>query len=341
MNFADENGVDPDDQTHGAKSFPLAQDSPPTTKYLVAVRRKRQLVKIFQPLEKNITFGRSSRCSLTLPDPRLSRKAGEIVLGPVPILRRYSNGEENGDFIPIHPGKSYRFRPYTLTLMEPGDIAFNRQLRERKIRSGSFKRIGLTTCAAAIGILFLLNNIEGQIKLPSTLEENPVATATEKKKVEVELFTAGSEEGLRGEPRQVVPALTSTSLIAQKRTVQSLASEPTTKLPVPSSIPSMELERIIARISGFIEQGDLKTAGRTLLPLMPHLDSEQQKRVIAALDPPVQSLFQKAYMIKPYEPGKSQEILQGIVESGLELLPSYGKARKVLEREMSAVIGNR
>jgi hypothetical protein len=340
MKLSAENKVDPEDQTQCSESPPLSQDGQPTTQYLVAVRRKRQLVKIFQALEKNITFGRSSRCSITLPDPRLSRKAGEIVLGPVPILRRYSKGEENGEFIPILPGKPYRFRPYTLTLMEPGDITFNRQLRERKIKAGLFKLMGFVICPTAIGILFLLNNIEGQIKLPSTLEENPVATATEKKKVEVELFTAGSEEGLRGEPRQVVPALTSTSLIAQKRTVQSLASEPTTKLPVPSSIPSMELERIIARTSGFIEQGDLKTAGRTLLPLMPHLDSEQKKRVIAALDPPVQSLFQKAYMIKPYEPGKSQEILQGIVESGLELLPSYGKARKVLEREMSAVIGN-
>jgi hypothetical protein len=82
-------------------------------------------------------------------------------------------------------------------------------------------------------------------------------------------------------------------------------------------------------------------AGRTLLPLMPHIDNKQQGRVIDNLDPPVQSLFQKAYMIKPYEPGRTKEILQRIVESGLEILPSYEKAKRMLEGERSAVIGNR
>ena len=46
-------------------------------------------------------------------------------------------------------------------------------------------------------------------------------------------------------------------------------------------------------------------------------------------------------MIKPYEFDRSKEILQGIVESGLEILPSYGKAKRMLEEEQGTVIGDR
>ena len=45
-------------------------------------------------------------------------------------------------------------------------------------------------------------------------------------------------------------------------------------------------------------------------------------------------------MLKLYEPERSRDILLGIVESGLDILPSYGKARKVLEEEGSIVIGD-
>ena len=59
------------------------------------------------------------------------------------------------------------------------------------------------------------------------------------------------------------------------------------------------------------------------------------------LDPLTQPLCQQAYMLKPYELDRSKEILQKIVESRLKILPSYGKARKVLEEEQGTVIGNR
>ena len=106
-------------------------------------------------------------------------------------------------------------------------------------------------------------------------------------------------------------------------------------------MPADELDKTIKAAALLIERGDLNMAGRTLLPLMPHLDKEQQRRVIATLDPPVQSLFQKAYMLKLYEPESSRDILLSIVESGLEILPSYGKARRALEGERNTVIGNR
>ena len=79
---------------------------------------------------------------------------------------------------------------------------------------------------------------------------------------------------------------------------------------------------------------------RALSPLLPHVDVDQQAVIIAALDPPIQALFQKAYMLKIYEPDRSRDILQGIVESGLEILPSYGKARRMLEGELGAAKGS-
>ena len=130
MNFAAEYRMNPDDHTQSAGLSLIAENSHPTITHLVAVRQNRQLVMVFRPRGKNITFGRSSRCSITLPDPRFSRKAGEIVLGPVPILRRYKDGEENSEMTPIVPGKPYRFRPYTLTLMESGDVIFNRNKKK-------------------------------------------------------------------------------------------------------------------------------------------------------------------------------------------------------------------
>ena len=81
-------------------------------------------------------------------------------------------------------------------------------------------------------------------------------------------------------------------------------------------------------------------AGRILIPIMPHVNDDQKKIIVQTLDPLVESQFKKAYMLMPYEPGKSREILQGIVESGLEILPTYGKAKKVLENERNPLIRN-
>ena len=102
-----------------------------------------------------------------------------------------------------------------------------------------------------------------------------------------------------------------------------------------------ELDKAIKSAALLIEQGNLKMAGRTLSPLLPHIGNDQRALIIAALDPSIQTLFKKAYMLKPYEPGRSKEILQGIVESGLEILPNYWKARKVLDGERSTKTGNR
>ncbi len=349
MNFAAENRVDQEDQTQCAGSFPTAQNSEHAIEYLVAVRKNRRLVKVFRPREKSISFGRSSRCSITLSDPRFSRKAGEIVLGPVPILRRHRHGKENSNFMPIQPGKVYRFRPYMLTLMGPGDVIFN-----RKINDGN--KIRLLTLVLIIFALSCAGSI-------TFLHHGMPDTAAEAERVSDSFSGAGGQSGdeiktrsgskesendeetktrtsASSEPfikeRTAVPETSSygpTSTQKKKEGVKLIVRYQTEEKSRKPGAHADALARAVKAAALLIERGDLKTAGRILSPLLPHLDNDQQKNVIDALDPPVQNLFQKAYMIKQYEPERSKEILQGIVESKLELLPGYGKARRMLEGE--------
>lgn len=356
MSFAAEYRVDPEDQTQCAGSSSVDEDSHSTIEHLVAIRQKRQLVMVFRPREKNITFGRSSHCSITLPDPRFSRKAGEIVLGPVPILRRYRDGEENSEFIPIHPGKPYRFRPYTITLMESGDVIFNRYRKNNGSKAGLLKTVLFIIAALGAGSIFLfhqgmtdatdVNPEQGSASF-SVVSEQTRDEITEKPEIKE---NAGDMENLRlasighsTEKQVAVPENTSdnstpTPQIKESATARIRPS--TEKKNRKVTMRADELDRAIKAAALLIKQGDLKTAGRALLPLMPHLDNEQLIRMIGTLDPPVLGLFQKAYMLKLYEPGRSNEILQSIVESGLEILPSYGKAKRMLEGEQRWMSGH-
>lgn len=348
MNFTAEYRVDPEDRTQCAGSSPLGENNQATIEYLVAVRQNRQLVKVFRPQEKNITFGRSSHCSITLPDPRFSRKAGEIVLGPVPILRRYRNGEENGEIIPIHPGKPYRIRPYTLTLMEAGDVIFNRNKKTNRSKNRRLKSILVVIAALGAGtIIFLHQGMTGNAAVTEP-ESASHAVVTEQNrdenivKPEIKEIDEHTETGRPASSEQP----TEKQVAVFENTIDIPAPTPRRKAAVAPvnrrqaekksgkvAMHADELDRAIKTAAMLIEQGDLKTAGRTLLPLMPHLDNGQLIKMIDILDPPVLGLFQRAYMLKPYEPERSKEILSSIVESGLKILPSYGKARKMLDGE--------
>jgi hypothetical protein len=349
MNFAAENRVDPEDQTQCAGSFPTAQNSEHAIEYLVAIRKNRRLVKVFRPREKSISFGRSSRCSIILSDPRFSRKAGEIVLGPVPILRRHRHGKENSNFMPIQPGKVYRFRPYTLTLMGPGDVIFNRKINDgNKIRLLTFVLIIFAlSCAGSITLIhhgmpdtaaeaergsdsFLVAGDQsgGEITTRSGNKESD-------NNEDIEVRTLSSSEPFT-KNQIAVPDTTSygsTPTPQKKEGEAGIIRQRAEKKSRKPGAHADALDRAVKSAALLIGRGDLKTAGRILSPLLPHLDNDQQKNVIDALDPPVQKIFQEAYMLKQYEPERSKEILQGIVESKLELLPGYRKARRMLEGE--------
>jgi hypothetical protein len=356
MNFVAENRVDPDDQTRGVGSSLTAQNSYPATEYLVAIQQNRQLVKVFRPREKSIFFGRSSRCSINISDPKFSRKAGEIVLGPVPIMRRYRNGEKKSDFIPIQPGKIYRFRPYTLTLLEPGDIIFNRYKNNngKKARLlGSMLFIIVILCSGSIVL-----RRQGMSDTPANAGKGNASfsAAGEQNRNEITVKRGNKGKGEPMEKRKLasseptvekktkvsgkIPGR-STPISPRRKSAAVRISSRTEKKNRKVALHADELDKTIKAAVSLIEQGDFKTAGRTLSPLMPHINNEQRRKMIDSLDPLVQNIFQNAYMIKPYEPGRSREILQGILESELEILPGYGKAKRVWESERITVIGDR
>jgi len=92
-----------------------------------------------------------------------------------------------------------------------------------------------------------------------------------------------------------------------------------------------EIDNAIKTALLLIENDNLKMAGRVLIPLLPHTDKRQRDDIIRLLDPPLQIHFQKAYMLRLYEPEVFKEILERIVKSELHLLPAYNKALKMLE----------
>ena len=356
MNFAAENEMDPDDQTQSAGFSLVEEKIHPTIEHMVAVRQNRQLVKVFRPREKNITFGRSSRCSITLPDPRFSRKAGEIVLGPVPILRRYKDGEENSEMTPIVPGKPYRFRPYTLTLMESGDVIFNRNKKKDGSKTGMLRSMLFIFAALSAGsILFLhqgmtnmVSNKEQEsasISVVSEQNQGEITSKPEKKEnnENIETPKSASSDALTEKRGAIskIPSGNPPPTPSMKKRVVPVARPKIEKKNRESAIHADELDKAIKTTALLIEQGNLKMAGRALAPLLPYVDKDQRKFIIKTLDPPIEALFRNAYMIKPYELDRSKEILQGIVESRLEILPSYGKAKRVLEGERGTVISDR
>ncbi len=348
MNFAAENEMDPDDQTQSAGFSLVEEKSHPTIEHLIAVRQNRQLVKVFRPREKNITFGRSSRCSITLPDPRFSRKAGEIVLGPVPILRRYKDGEENSEMTPIVPGKPYRFRPYTLTLMESGDVIFNRNKKKDGSKTGMLRSMFFILAALSAGSILFLHHGMTNMVLKEEQESASISDVSEQNQGEI----TGKPEKKENHEKIETPKSASSDALTEKRGAISKippGNPPQTpsmeKRVVPVARPKIEkknreiaihadeLDKAIKTAALLIEQGNLNMAGRALVPLIPYVDNDQRKFIIEALDPPIEALFRNAYMIKPYELDRSKGILKGIVESRLEILPSYGKAKRVLDTE--------
>ncbi|MDF1526967.1 MAG: hypothetical protein P1S59_11965 [bacterium] len=348
MNFAAENEMDADDQTQSAGFSLVEEKSHPTIEHLVAVRQNRQLVKVFRPREKNITFGRSSRCSITLPDPRFSRKAGEIVLGPVPILRRYKDGEKNSEMTPIVPGKPYRFQPYTLTLMESGDVIFNRNKKKDRSKTGMLRSMLFILAALSAGsILFLHQGMTNMV--PKGQQESAsILAVSEQDQGEI---ISKPEMKENNENTETTKSASSEALTEKHGATLGIPSgnpppTPSVKKGVPQvarlkiddknrkfAIHADELDKAIKTAALLIEQGNLNMAGRALAPLLAYVDNDQRKFIIEALDPPIEALFRNAYMIKPYELDRSKEILQGIIESRLEILPSYMKAKRVLDTE--------
>lgn len=326
--------------------YPVNSTTP--SGHLIAIHRRGRLVKIFRPHGKNISIGRSSRCDLTLPDPRFPREAGEIVLGPVPIFRNLQDRNKMGQLIPLLPGKSFRIGPYNLTLLEPGDILFNKLLISKTAKNTRLKQVCLTIGTGTFGMFFLLGNMGITLfrEPPSPAEggaQRQVEDTDDANKPKDALMAeVGSKVSSSAENdvrEYIAPRKAPPSHVSLKKIPQVVQNPNSLKLKLPSltKIQPDELKGIIKRVAEFIDKEDLKTAGRILAPFLPHIDNEQRNLIVSELDPAVQKVFRKAYMLKSYQPEKSRAILMSIADSGLYYFPGYLKARKMLEREGNAI----
>lgn len=354
MVLTPETRVSLDEGNRCAETASHPVNSPAPSLHLIAIHQKGRLVKIFRPRGKNITVGRSSRCTLALSDPRFPRKAAEIVLGPVTILRISGCRKDKGRFIPFPTGKPLRLGPYTLTLIEPGDVVLNRYFIRKSDKKTWLKRACLITSAGTIGFLFFVNHM-GLLELTFIGKIPSTEKIGRQEKVENVPETDGRDEVVKGEDQRKVLSLP----ITEKK--EDLPPKISTLIPPPSQkvklrilktssfkvkpfeatkMKSSELEGIIKNAAKLIKQGDLKTPGRMLAPLLPHIDNEQRALIVELLDPAILDLYRKAYMLRLYEPESSREILVGITESELNILPSYWKALMILESDESTLLNS-
>ena len=97
-----------------------------TTGTIIAVRESGNTVLVHQPAGKTVSIGRSRKNDINLPDPCFPRKAAEIILGPVPLLRVMGDpGQTNHKIVSIAAGKAFKINPYSFYLLEPGGILVN------------------------------------------------------------------------------------------------------------------------------------------------------------------------------------------------------------------------
>jgi len=356
MNFANESNWDLEGQTQSDRLSPARHNSSHFNEYLVVVRMNRQFVKVFRPQEKNLTFGRSSRCTITLPDPRFSRTAGELILGPVPILKWTGDRKKSVSLVSIEPGKPYRIRPYTLTVMEPGDFIFNRYKTNHRSLFPLLKYlIFILAILTIVSVIFLRSHTTDEAAVKTTARS--ILTGPDKQKVKKIMHESGninkdrdmetrillssdpSHEELMAVPKSV--SFDSAPASNGKGGVVTKTQQRPEKNKMGATMPDGELQQMIKTALLLIERGDLVMAGRTLSPLLPHMDNDQRALIVDKIDPPIEALFLKAYMIKFYEPDEARRILLSIIDGELELLPSYQKAKRLLEEEQPGHLGFR
>ncbi|MDF1535012.1 MAG: hypothetical protein P1S46_00730 [bacterium] len=326
--------------------------------HLVVVREGGKVVHTFQPRGKQITFGRSRNNSIVLPHPAFPRQAGEIILGPVPHYREGGNGSGSKALNTMVPGKDYRFGPYSVRLMGPGDILANRAGSGKGVRRSMSTISGFAISGALIlvtTICYVLVSHSWNVE-PLEAPEAPFQTSRVGQK------TNESSNELAGGA-----ALTETVLPVSRDTVKTedppfKESNPATRAPsVPldrgpsgrdqspritaagvnekadplsasqGGIKADQFEKIISTVRSLLGRGQINEAVRAVRPIVPFANHAQRVQIIGIMDPPLQEKYKKAYLLKDYERSESVRILNDIVMCRLEFLPAWQKAQTLLD----------
>jgi hypothetical protein len=100
----------------------------------------------------------------------------------------------------------------------------------------------------------------------------------------------------------------------------------------PDGIQIVEFEGILSTVKTLLANDQLEEAFRVVIPIAPLSGKEQRVQILEAIDPHLQKLFRKAYMLKNFERAESIYILEDIVACRLEFLPTWQKAKKLLDK---------
>jgi len=100
-----------------------------------------------------------------------------------------------------------------------------------------------------------------------------------------------------------------------------------------NGIAPEKFEKTLQDALDSLKSGKPRQAGRSIAPLLRFLNNEQKSSLVKSLDPCLETIFQRAYMLRPYDRTESNEILARIAASGLDILPAYQKAKDLLEKD--------
>ena len=347
MHFASKHSLNTVNKTQCTESSTEIEQNSPAIGYLVVIRKKGHIVKIFRPQEKHITIGRSSKNSITLPDPRFSRKAVEIILGPIPILRKENNRNNSNDFISIQPGKPYCFRPYTLTLIEPGGIIINRHKNSNWSKKFLLGIVLITMILMVTRPTIPKFEINAKATVYQGYKGSPVISNSEnypdEKIVESDgiIYNSATKIQSKAIPEKTakseeistskVKIKEETRVFPDKKDMLPKTNQLKNAVEENSRLYCAEIDKAIKKAELSVQKGELEIAYRMLNPLLIHANKDHLKKIIDTLDPYVHILFKKAYMIRYYDIDRSRRILRNIADSGFTILPSYKKAIRALK----------
>jgi hypothetical protein len=326
---------------------------------LILVKRKNKVILSFSPQKRNITLGRSRKNSIVLPDPRFPRQAGEIILGPVP---HYRNADKGNDLktptppTPMSPEKEYPFPPYKVRLMEPGGILVNRAATNKRPRRTFIRLTAAIILTTVIWSTATWYKREGDAPKPSThigpteVAEEMATDTLQDDSVPKINGEVGLKE-LQPEEARLAQGIDSINLSQpavhgripiksyDSRKLLSIVTEnaqdPMDNLSggfQPDGIPIIEFEGILSTVKTLLEDDQLDEAFRVVNPIAPLSSKEQRVKILETIDPHLQKAFRKAYMLKNIERAESIYILEDIVACRLEFLPTWQKAKKLLDK---------
>jgi len=338
MDFSNDPGNIPDNTIIDQPTAEMSASNHPCEE-VVVVKESGKVILVHHPAGKTVTIGRSRKNNICLRATHIPRNAVEIVLGPVPVLRKLGDlGNSPSGVVPFPSKKPVMMDPYSIELLRYGEVVFNPASRRKSGRKRkNFFIFSLTVMFfSAIGLYTFRPWAASTI-----LKKQPLGTSTEMTDIIVQEIPA--EKTMDLTTKKIPPATTlktiETPNQGRKKITPHYPDYEKTGNPKSlftekaKGIDSERFEEILQGALDSLKSGNPKQAGRSIVPLLLFLNQEQESTLVISLDPCLETIFQRAYMLRPYDRNASNEILTHIVASRLDILPTYQKAKELLETD--------